>query len=76
MGLLIGGGLAAKQLGVGRHLLYRDADNLDLTVLRRNRLHGGRYFLVNEIDNLINSRRKAAHRFNSKRAKKLARRSY
>lgn len=39
LGLMLGGKQAAKILGCCREILYRDADNLNLTVLRRNLLH-------------------------------------
>jgi hypothetical protein len=55
-GLLYGGKKAASLLNCSRETLYRKADDLDLTVVRRNRLHGGRYFLVNEIHALIQKR--------------------
>lgn len=72
LGLMLGGQQAAKRLGCCRQLLYRDADNLNLTVVRRNRLHGGRYFLVTEIDHLIRQRQKEAARFGRKRVQKIA----
>ena len=74
LGLLIGGGQAAKRLNCCRQLLYRDADNLNLTVVRRNRVHGGRYFLVTEIDHLIRQRQKVARSFGRKSVQRIARR--
>ena len=56
MGLLYGGKMAANLLNWSRETLYRKADEMDLTVVRRNRLHGGRYFLVNEIHALVKKR--------------------
>jgi len=72
LGLLIGGRLAAKRLGCCFEILYRDADRLDLTVVRRNRNHQGRYFLVTEIEHLISERKKLAGRFGRKSVKRIA----
>ena len=74
LGLLMGGRKAAKFLGCCKEILYRDADNLNLTVVRRNRLHGGRYFLVSELEALIEKRAKYKGKFDRKLAQKIARR--
>lgn len=74
LGLLLGGKEASRRLGCCRQILYRDADNLNLTIVRRNRVHGGRYFLVTEIEHLISERKKLAGRFGRKSVKRIARR--
>lgn len=76
LGLMLGGKKTAKLLGCCKQVLYRDADELGLTVVRRNSLQGGRYFLVTEIDHLIRERKKLAARFGRKRAIKRAQRGY
>ena len=76
LGLLLGGQETAKLLGCCRQILYRDADSLDLTVVRRNLVHGGRYFLVTEINHLISERKKRAARFGRKSVEKIAQRGY
>lgn len=76
LGLMLGGKATAKRLGCCRQILYRDADDLNLTVVRRNCLHGGRYFLVTEINHLIREREKEAARFGRKRVQKIAQRGY
>jgi hypothetical protein len=73
---LLGGKKTAKLLGCCKQILYRDADDLDLTVVRRNCLHGGRYFLVTEIDHLVRERKKEAARFGRKSVIKTAQRGY
>ena len=75
-GLLLGGKQAAKRLGVCKQILYRDADDLDLTVVRRNCLHGGRYFLVTEIENLIRQEQRRARKFGRKSVLRTAQRGY
>ena len=72
LGLLIGGRKAAKLLGCCKEILYRDADDLDLTVVRRNRLHGGRYFLVSELEALIREMAKNKGKFGRKAVQKIA----
>lgn len=72
LGLMLGGKLTAKRLGCCREILYRDADALNLTVVRRNRVHGGRYFLLNEIDKLERDRKREAQRFGRKMVKRIA----
>ena len=74
LGLLLGGRQAAKFLGCCKELLYRDADNLDLTILRRNRLHGGRYFLVSELEALIREREKLKGKLGRRAFQKIANR--
>lgn len=76
LGLMVGGKKACELLGCCREILYREADDLDLTVVRRNRMHGGRYFLVTEINHLIRERKKRAARFGRKRVTKTAQRGY
>jgi hypothetical protein len=76
LGLLLGGKQAAKRLGCCKQILYRNADSFNLTVVRRNLLHGGRYFLVTEIDALIRKQKKEAQRFGRKSVEKIAQRGY
>ena len=75
LGLLLGGRQAAKFLGCCKEILYRDADDLDLTVLRRNLLHGGRYFLVSELEALIRERQKLKGKLDRKAFQKIGRRN-
>ena len=75
-GLMIGVKETCKRLGFCREILYRDADSLNLTVVRRNLMHGGRYFLVNEIEGLIRERQKRAEKFGRKSVEKIAQRGY
>lgn len=76
LGLMLGGKQTAKLLGCCKQVLYREADDLGLTVVRRNRLQGGRYFLVTELNHLIRERKKRAERFGRKSVIKTAQRDY
>lgn len=73
LGLMLGGKVTARRLGCCKEILYRDADDLNLTVVRRNHLHLGRYFLVSEIDALIKQRQKYADRFGRRMVQKISR---